>query len=113
MRYLYLLLTVLIISSCKKDEVYGPYKLKNGQEVELLVKHSYGAEDDQPIILPQNQPAGSYLSGLENRKPGYNYRVKATFIHDSNPPADAGDRSFVLKQVLSEEKYQGKESFHI
>jgi hypothetical protein len=113
MKYLYVLLSVVFLSACKKDEVYGPYKLKNGQEVELLVSHRYAAINDPLMILPQNEPVALSIHGFEQRKPGYVYRVKAKFNVEANPPQDASDRWFNLTEVISEEKYQGNETFDI
>jgi len=113
MKYLSLLFFVLFLSSCSKEEVYGPFKLKNEQEVELLVDHRYAAVGETLLILPQNKPAELSLHGFSERKPGYVYRVKARFHIEENPLQDASDRWFNLTQVISEEKYQGNEPFEI
>jgi hypothetical protein len=112
MKYLSLFL-VLFLSACSKEELYGPFKLKNGQEVELLVDHRYAAVNDDLLILPQNKPAELSLHGFQQRKPGYIYHVKARLNVDPNPPQDGSDRWFNLTQVISEEKYQGNEPFDI
>lgn len=113
MKHHYLLFVILFFSACSKEELYGPNQLKNGQEVELLVDHRYAAEVNQLLISPQNQPAEASLSGFTDRKPGYSYRVKATFHVDKNPAADGPDRWFDFKKVISEEKYLGTEAFDI
>ncbi|SHE63943.1 hypothetical protein [Pedobacter caeni] len=113
MKYLYLLCFVILLSSCKKEQAYGPFNLRNGQEVELSVDHRYGAINDQLLILPQNKYAEASLHGFDNRKPGYMYRVKARFHKEKVPLQDAADRWFDFIRVISEEKYQGNESFDI
>lgn len=113
MKYLSLLLFVLLFSACSKEEVYGPLKLKNGQEVELLVDHRYASANETLLILPQNKPAEMPLSGFSERKPGYIYRVKAHLHIEKNPPQDRSDRWFDFSSVVSEEKYQGNEPFDI
>ncbi|MGN7989630.1 hypothetical protein ACTJKC_19955 [Pedobacter sp. 22226] len=110
-------LTVLFLAisflSCKKEEVYGPLKLKNGQEVELLVDHRYGADQDLLLKLPEKELAGSSLAGFDQREAGYTYRVKAKFYHDDNPPQDASSDSFIFTKIVSKEQYKGTESFDI
>jgi len=113
MKYLSLIFFVLFLSACSKDEVYGPFKLKNGQEVELLVDHRYASVNESLLILPQNKPAEMSLRGFDARKPGYNYRVKARLNVNPNPPQDGPDRWFNFIGVISEEKYQGNEPFEI
>lgn len=113
MRYLSLIFFVLFLSACSKEEVYGPFKLKNGQEVELLVDHRYASVNESLLILPQNKPAEMSLRGFDTRKPGYTYRVKARLNVEANPPQDGPDRWFNLISVISEEKYQGSEPFDI
>lgn len=111
-----LILFALAISSllsCKKEPVYGPLNLKNGQEIELLVDHRYGAEKDILIKLPERVAAGSYLVGFDQREPGYNYRVRAKFHHDEDPPQDGSSDSFEFLKVLDQEQYKGTESFEI
>lgn len=113
MKHLYLLFAVLFFSACSKEELYGPFKLKNGQEVELLVSHRYESTSDALLIMPQNKEVGMSLHGFPERKPGYTYRVKAKLNVDPNPPQDASDRWFNLTKVISEERYSGNESFDI
>ena len=43
MKHILLIVLFLSLLSCKKDPVYGPLGLKDGQEVELLVDHRWGA----------------------------------------------------------------------
>lgn len=113
MKYVPLIFFVLFLSACSKQELYGPFKLKNGQEVELLVDHRYSAVDESLLILPQNKPAEMFLSGFQDRKPGYIYRVKARLNANPNPPQDGPDKWFDFVRVVSEEKYQGNEPFEI
>lgn len=113
MKQLSLIFIVLFLTACKKEETYGPYKLKNGQEVELLIDHRYEADNAPILILPQSEAAGLSIHGFPERKPGYIYRVKAKFNKDPNPPQDASDSWFNLTKVISEEKYKGNESFEI
>lgn len=113
MKYLSLLFFVLFLTACSKDEVYGPFKLKNGQQVELLVDHRYAAENSPLLLLPQNQPIELSLQGFNDRKPGYLYRIKARLNVNANPPQDASDKWFNFTEIISEEKYQGNESFEI
>jgi len=113
MKYLSLIFFVLFLSACSKEEVYGPFKLKNGQEVELLVDHRYASANESLLILPQNKPAETSLRGFDDRKPGYNYRVKARLNVNPDPPQDGPDRWFNFIRVISEEKYQGNEPFEI
>lgn len=113
MKYLFLLFSIVFLSACSKEKLYGPYKLKNGQEVELLVDHRYEAANAPVLILPQNEPIYLSIHGFQQRKPGYIYRVKAKLNVDPNPPQDGSDSWFNLTQVISEEKYQGNEAFSI
>lgn len=113
MRKLALLLLTLSFLSCKKEPVYGPLNLKNGQEVELLVDHRYGADKDILIKLPENLDAGTYLSGFDQRVPGTNYRIKARFRHLSDPPQDGPSSYFEFVKVINQEQYKGSESFDI
>jgi hypothetical protein len=113
MKYLSLLFFVLFVSACSKEKLYGPFKLKNGQEVELLVDHRYASTNESLLILPQNKPVEITLQGFNDRKPGYKYRVKARFNVDANPPQDGSDRWFNLTSIISGEKYQGNEPFDI
>lgn len=113
MRKLALLLLTLSFLSCKKDPRYGALNLKNGQEVELMVDHRYGAEKDLLIKLPENINAGSYLSGFDQREPGMNYRVKARFHHLSDPPQDGSSNYFEFIKIVNQEQYKGSESFEV
>lgn len=113
MKYVSLILLIVVFSACSKDELYGPFKLKNGQEVELLVDHRYGAENTSLLILPQNEPIDLSLYGFDSRKPGYTYKVKAKLNVSENPPQDGPDKWLDFSRVISEEKYQGNEAFTI
>ena len=113
MKYIYLFIAAIFLFACSKDETFGPYNLKNGQEVELSVDHRYGAINDPLIILPQNKPADLSLSGFSERKPGYIYKVKAKVHVDKNPPQDGSDKWFEFIKIIKEEKYSGSEPFEI
>lgn len=89
MKYIYLLLTVFIISACSKDDI-GPMGLKHGQEVEVIVDHRYRAIDDRPLLLPNRKPSDYSLRGFDKREPGYIYTVKAKVHIDSNAPPYTG-----------------------
>jgi hypothetical protein len=113
MKYFFVLFFVLFLTACSKDELYTPFKLKNGQEVELLVDHRYAAENTSLLILPQNKPIDMSLHGFNDRKPGYIYRIKAKLNVEANPPQDVSDRWLNFTEIISEEKYRGNESFEI
>lgn len=113
MKYSPLLFLVIFLSACSKEEVYGPLKLKNGQEVELSVDHRYAADGETLLIMPKNVPAELSLQGFMDRKPGYTYRVKARFHIEKEPLQDAPDRWFEFSKVISEQKYMGTEPFDI
>ncbi|WP_293788730.1 hypothetical protein [uncultured Pedobacter sp.] len=110
---LLLLCTALTFASCKKSERYGPLNLKNGQEVELMVSHRYGADNDLLLKLPGNLDAGASLWGFDQREPGYTYRVKAKFNRDEVPLQDGPEYYFVFEKTLSKEQYKGNESFTV
>ena len=113
MKNLLVLLIALTLLSCKKEPLYGPLNLKNGQEVELLINANYGAENDILLKMPEKVSAGAPLSNFEEREPGYIYRVKAKFRNDDNPPADGPSQEFEFVKVLSKEQYKGNEPFKI
>lgn len=113
MKQLSLLLLVLFLTACSKEETYGPSKFKNGQEVQLLVDHRFFAVDETLIQLPNKNPAEFSLFGFNQRKPGYSYLVKARFHLEKTPLQDAPDRWFDFIKVISEQKYSGQESFNI
>jgi hypothetical protein len=111
MKKLFILFIAFALVSCKKEKVYGPLNLKDGQEVELLVDHRYGADQDQLLKFPENVAAGASLTEFNQREPGYIYRVKARFEHLTNPPADGSSDCFVFEKVISKEQYKGNEPF--
>jgi hypothetical protein len=113
MKKLIVLFLAISFFSCKKGEVYGPFKLKNGQEVELLVDHRYGSNKDLLLKLPEKEVVGDALVGFDQREIGYTYRVKAVFHFDANPPQDASASSFTLSKIISKEQYKGNESFDL
>ena len=113
MKKLLFLFLIFAFVSCKKSERYGPLNLKNGEEVELLVSHRYGADNDLLLKLPGNVDAGASLSGFDEREPGYSYRVKARFNRDEVPLQDGPEYYFVFEKILSKEQYKGNESFPV
>jgi len=113
MKHIYLFIAVLFLFACSKEETFGPYNLKNGQEVELSVDHRYGAINDPLLILPQNKPADLSLSGFSDRKPGYMYKVKAKVHVEKIPLMDGPDKWFEFIKIIKEEKYLGSEPFEI
>ena len=115
MKHIYLLFAVFIFTACSKEDTYGPWKLKDGQEVELLVSHRYGAIGDTPLLLPQNASPQFPLSSFDEREPGYNYRVKARMVAYKGPQMMDDGPTSVLQfiEVISKEKYEGKESFEL
>lgn len=113
MKHLLLLFTAFTLLSCSKDELHGPNQLKNGQVVELLVNHNYGSTEDILLQLPNKVAAGAYLSGFEERQPGYSYRVKARFVFTENPPEDGSSYWFEFMDILNKDKYTGNDDFQI
>ncbi|WP_257669998.1 hypothetical protein [Parapedobacter tibetensis] len=113
MKHIYLLFAILVLAACSKEEVHGPWNLKNGQEVEVLVSHRYGAIGDQLLLLPRNEPGSMHLSGFTEREPGYNYRVKARMVAPEVPAMDGPAYHLEFIGVVSEEKYEGNEPFEI
>ena len=113
MKNVYLIILVFSLLSCKKEPVYGPLKLKNGEEVELFVDHRYASDNDVIYTLPAKTVADAPLIGFNEREPGYNYMVKARFRHDNNPPQDGPSSIFEFLSVVRKEQYKGNESFNI
>jgi hypothetical protein len=113
MKHLSLLFIAFALAACSKEEVYGPWKLKNGQEVELLVDHRYGSIGDQLLLLPEKEPAQLSLFGFTDREPGYNYLVKARMVVEKEPPQDGSAYHLEFMKVISKEKYKGNEPFEI
>jgi len=113
MKYSVLLLLALSLVSCSDDETTGPWNLKNGQEVDLMIGHDYGSVSDEIVLLPQNKVANISLYGFADREPGYNYRVKARMVIEKNPPQDGSAYHFEFVDVVSKEKYEGNDSFEI
>ncbi|PRD48813.1 hypothetical protein [Sphingobacterium haloxyli] len=115
MKHIYLLFTVFIFSACSKEEGYGPFNLKEGQEVELLVSHRYGAIGDIPLLLPQNESPQLALSGFDDREAGYTYRVKAKMVAYKGPQMMDGGPGHALQfmETISKEKYEGNETFEL
>ncbi len=113
MKKIILLLIAVTLFSCKKEATYGPLNLKNGQEIELLVDHRYYADQDVLLTVRGNDPVDAYLIGFEEREVGYNYKVKARFHYDENPPADGSPYRYEFVNVISKEQYKGSEPFSV
>lgn len=115
MRQVYLFFAVLILTACSKEETYGPFNLKDGQEVELFVSHRYGAVGDGPLIMPQNASPQFSLSAFDEREPGYDYHVKAKMVAYNGPRMQDGGPMSHLKfiEVIRKEKYEGNETFEL
>jgi hypothetical protein len=114
MKHLLLLVIAFSLLSCAKEEdLHGPFKLKDGQVVELLVDHKYGSDADQLLKLPNREAAGAYLSNFEEREPGYTYRVRAVFRYTDDPPQDGVSYWFDFLDIVTKEKYTGNDPFEI
>ena len=104
MKHVYLLLAVIFLSACAKEDLIGPAKLKNGQEVEVLVSDRYGAVEDPLLLLPSNKPAEMWLGGFNQREPGYTYRVIAKVVKPAEPLQDSPSYWLEFVKVVSKEK---------
>jgi hypothetical protein len=104
MKHVYLLLAIILLSACAKEDLIGPAKLKNGQEVEVLVSDQYGAVDDPLLLLPSNKPAEMSLAGFSEREPGYTYRVKAKVVKPAETLQDAPSYWLEFVKVITKEK---------
>lgn len=115
MKHLYFFLAALLFTACSKDETYGPLKLKDGQEVELLISHRYHSVNDEPLVMPHKASPQMSLYNFSEREPGYNYRVKAKMTAYTGPLMQDGGPTDHLTfiEVISKEKYEGNESFEI
>jgi len=113
MKHIYLLFAALILAACSKEDTYGPWNLKNGQEVELSVSHRYGAINDELLLLPENKPAEMSLFYFTDREPGYTYHVKAKMVAEKDPPQDGPAYHLEYIETMGKEKYEGNESFEL
>ena len=113
MKYIYFIFAILFLAACSKEQTYGPWSIKNGQEVEVLVSHRYGAINDALLLLPQNKPAEMSLYHFTDREPGYSYRVKAKMIAEKVPPQDGPSYHLQYIKTFRQEKYEGSESFEL
>lgn len=111
MKNIYLLVAGLLMISCSKEKTHGPWNLKDGQEVEVMVSHKYAATDDILTLLPQRKTETGSIYSFNDREPGYNYRVKARMVAPDVPPQDGPSYWLELVKVLSKEKYTGSDSF--
>jgi len=111
MKNIYLLVAGLLMISCSKEKTHGPWNLKDGQEVEVLVGHKYAATDDILTLLPQKKTEPGSIYSFTDREPGYNYKVKARMVAPDVPPQDGPSYWLELVRVISKEKYAGNESF--
>lgn len=110
---LFVLGAVLLLLSCKKEEVYSPWKFKNGQVVELQVSHKYASTDNQLLLLPAKEPIDISLYDFTEREPGYIYKIKAKMVGLKEPPSDGSSYYLEFMKVLNKEKYNGNETFTI
>lgn len=113
MRHLYLFFAMLILTACSKEDTFGPWNLKNGQEVEVSVGHQYGAVNDDVLLLPQNKPAEMSLYYFTDREPGFTYRVRAKMVAEKVPPQDGPAYYLEYIETLGKERYNGNESFEL
>lgn len=115
MKYMYVFVFLIIFSACSKEEGYGRFNLKDGQEVELSVGHRYGAIGDEPLLLPQNESPHLPLSAFDMREAGYQYKVKARLVAYHGPPIMDGGSGHSLQflEVISKKKYEGNETFDL
>lgn len=115
MKHIYLLLSVFIFSACSKEEGYGSFNLKDGQEVELLISHRYGAVGDTPLLFPRNESPQLPFSGFDEREAGYTYRVKAKMaVYRGSQMMDGGSgHSLQFIKTISKEKYEDNEPFEL
>ncbi|TKC04284.1 hypothetical protein [Pedobacter frigoris] len=113
MKIIYLLIAGLLLAGCSKEKTHGPWNLKDGQEVEVLVSHRYAATDDLLTLLPQKKMDIGGVYSFTDREPGYNYRVKARMVAPDVPPQDGPSYWLELVKVLSKERYTGNDSFVI
>src|SRR3546814_13077697 len=101
------LILLFVCPACSKDDLYGPWKLENGQVVELLVSHRYAGKDAPLLLLPQNEPAQMSLYSFTEREPGYSYRVKARMVVPDVDPQDGPFYHLEFIAVLSRKKSEG------
>jgi hypothetical protein len=113
MKRIFLVIAILFILACSKDDLVGPSKLKNGQEVEVFVGHQYAAINEPLLLIPSNKPAEMSLYNFNDREPGYNYRVKAKVVKPAEPLQDAPSYWLEFVKVLSKEKSTTNEPFEI
>jgi len=113
MKHILLIVLCLTLLSCKKDPVYGPLGLKDGQEVELLVDHRWGGKDDVLLTYPGKLATYSYLEGFDEREAGYTYRVKAVFHNEAEPLQDGPSFYFKFLKIVNKQPHKDKEVFTI
>lgn len=113
MKNIFLFIAGLLLISCSKEKTHGPWNLKDGQEVEVLVSHRYGATDDNLTLTSQNKTAEGSIHNFTNREAGYNYRIKARMAAPAEPPQDGPSYWLEFVKVLSKEKYAGNDPFVI
>ncbi|WP_316742946.1 hypothetical protein [Pedobacter antarcticus] len=112
MRYLPLLCLIFISFSCSKDK-FDSSDPKNGQTTELFVDHFYSTDNNNIYLWSDRNPSPLSLREFLDREIGYTYKVKAKVYVPDVAPQDGPDKWFVLEQVLSKEKYTGKDPFEI
>jgi len=112
MRYLPLLCLVFFSFGCSKDK-FDRTDPKNGQTTELFVDHFYSTDNSNIYLWSDKSSSPLSLTEFSEREIGYTYKVKAKVYVPDVAPQDGPDKWFVLEQVLSKEKYTGKEPFEI
>lgn len=115
MRNVFILFLVLSFVACSKDE-FNPLKPKNGQNVELFLDHYWDVNDQRAFLLPQKQPSSMSLRDLrevDEREPGYTYKVKAKVVVSKDEIQDGPNSWFELVEIVSKEKYTDDEPFEI
>lgn len=113
MRNAFLIFAAVFLSACTKEKTFGPWKLKDGQQIEVMVSHRYGAVDDRLTLVSHSDAADIALHGFGDRQPGYNYRILARMVVPSVPPQDGPTYWMEFVSVLSSEKYEENQPFII
>ena len=113
MKHLYLFFALFLFAACSKEDSFSDWHLSNGQQVEVLVDHKYGALDDHLTLLPENKTGSLSLYGFLDREPGYIYHIKAKMVVPETPPQDAPAYHLQFVKILSKQKYEGDASFEL
>ena len=113
MKHLIFFFAIILLAACSKKDNFSDWHLTNGQQVEVLVGHKYGAMDDALTLLPENKTGHLALYGFLDRKPGYIYHIQAKMVVPEIPPQDAPAYHLQFIKVISQEKYDGNEPFEL